>query len=334
MFHELVEGLPEQIALVDRDWTILAINPAWHHATTEYGYAGILPGGNYLQFCHELSGKGHVGAASTETAIAEMEQSGSRSARFVYSGSGRSLGRDFELCINRMELGGDTFATIARYDITELTQLRRSRQEFGEAVLQEQATERRRMARELHDSTAQILTCIGLGLGQLRRSVDQEDALDLVDEIEEMLGEAQREIRSISYLAHAPQIEKLGIVDAVRALALGFAARTNLDLDFAVEGDFRLGSSNADLAAYRVVQEALSNIHRHSRAARAEVRLVARNSACHVIVADDGIGVGPEHPKGVGLSSMAARLAELGGRLRMARTPRGTAIIATFPAAG
>ncbi len=332
-FHEIIDTLPEQIALVDEHWTILTVNAAWTKTVWLYRYPELAIGANYRKFCRQRMREGHTGAIQAEAAIAHMEKSGANSARFIYTGTGAGAEHDFELRISRLELGGRTYATIARYDISELTQLRREHAEFSEAVIHERLAERRRIARELHDSTSQLLVCIGLGLGQLRRSTPKKGQRKVVSEMEGLLRETQRSIRSMSYLAYPPDVEKLGLVEAIRTITCGFAARAGLEIKFEADEGFTLPSPHAEMAIYRIVQEALSNIHRHAHATEAEVRLVKRKGATHVVVADNGAGVAPGQPKGVGLNGMAGRLAELDGRLSIVRTPKGTAVIASLPGA-
>ena len=330
-FHSLVDGLPEQIALVDDRWIVLTVNRAWAEATAQYGYGELKPGANYYQFCRDRAAEGHAPAASALAAMTEIDAQERTSARFIYCGSGPGAGRDFELCISRSLIAGCTFATIARYDITELTQLRRVRLECSQVIIEEKLAERRRMAREIHDSTAQLLACIGLGLGQLKRAESPEARLSVVAELEELLGEAQREIRSISYLSHPPDLKQLGLVEAVRTLAVGFGRRTHVDISFEADKSFQLRDGDGQLSLYRIVQEALSNVHRHAGASRAEVRLIGRRRCVHVVVADDGAGLASGASKGVGLAGMRARLADLNGRLTVRSTSSGTVVIASMP---
>jgi signal transduction histidine kinase len=331
VFHEIVDGLPEQIALVDEQWKVLTVNQGWTDAIAQYGYPDLKAGASYIQFCRDRAAEGHSPAAHALAAMIEMDASAHKSIRFVYSGTGPGAGRDFELCINRLHIGGRAFATIARYDITELTQLRRARRDYGQEVMEERLAERRRMAREIHDSTAQLLACIGLGLGQLKRAANRQARLQVVSDLETLLSETQREIRSISFLSHPPDLEKLGLVEAVRTLAAGFGRRTHLTISFEADPGFRVRDRRGQLAIYRMIQEALSNVHRHARASRVGVRLTVGRRALHAVVSDDGTGLSSEAAKGVGLAGMRARLAELRGRLSVGSSTSGTVVIASLP---
>jgi two-component system NarL family sensor kinase len=331
MFQQLVDGLPEQIALLDDQWVILAANPAWLRTAALYGYDELRPGTNYLDFCTDRAKDGHMPAALVAEGIRGMERAGQTHFQFIYHGTDRWEGHAFQICINRFELAGRWYATSTRYDVTELVHLRELRADFSQSLIELQAVERRRMAREVHDSTMQLLVGMGFSLGQLKRSRHSKAAGVIVEEMEQLLGEAQRELRAIAYLAHAPLVSELGLAKALRQLAGGFAKRTGLNIALPADLDLSL-SPPAEMAIYRLVQEALSNIHRHAHATDAAVGLHQRNSILHVAVADNGVGM-PEHVRrGVGLSSMRARIEELGGRLMIRPGNPGTVLIASIPA--
>lgn len=327
----LINGLPEQVAVLDGSWTILAANAPWNVVVAQHGY-DLQPGDNYLEFCRGMEAEGHAGAAMVVDAIARMEREKLESFHFTYAASGPSEGREFEICISRIEVGGRELAMAARYDVTELMELRRARRTYGQRVLQEQAAERQRIAREIHDSTMQPLVCIGLSLGQLKRTGARGDALDIIQQMEELISETQREIRSIAFVAHPPSLDGLGLVEAVRLLVNGFGQRTALDVSFEAQGiDGRLPQA-AELALYRAVQEGLMNVHRHAEASEAAVRLLRRRGLVHAVIVDNGRGMSLQASGGVGLSSMRGRLAELGGRLTLVPKRSGMMIVATLPA--
>jgi two-component system NarL family sensor kinase len=204
--------------------------------------------------------------------------------------------------------------------------LRQMREDFSHSLIAHQAEERRRMAREVHDSTMQLLAGMGLSLGQLKRRRHTKVSGEIFEEMEQLLGEAQRELRAISFLAHAPEVSELGLPKALRQLAGGFGRRTGLNIAIHVDESVKI-SSAAEVAVYRMVQEALSNVHRHAQASDAAIGLHQRRSMLHIAVADNGKGM-PEHVRrGVGLSSMRARIEELGGRLMIRAGHPGTVLI-------
>jgi two-component system NarL family sensor kinase len=330
-FQQLINGLPEQIALLDEQWVILATNPAWLSTAALYNYDDLKPGTNYLDFCTDRAEQGHVPAAMVVTGIQGMCRSGQRSFHFTYHGKERWEGHAFQLHINRFELAGRQYATATRYDVTELVHLRELRAEFSHSLIEGQAEERRRMAREVHDSTMQLLVGMGFSLGQLKRSRRSKTVDLILDEMGQLLAEAQSELRTISYLAHAPLVTELGLSRALRELAGGFGRRTGLNIAMNLDDELVLAPAT-EVAIYRIVQEALSNVHRHAQATEATVSVLQRRSFLHVVVADNGVGMPAKVKRGVGLSSMHDRIQELGGRLLVSPAEPGTVLIASVPA--
>ena len=331
VYQQIINGLPEQIAMVDDQWVILAVNQAWTKTAALYGYDALIPGTNYLEFCAARANEGHSPAAIVVDGIKEMQSANRPWFRFTYHGKDRWEGFAFQLCVNRIQVGDRTLYTVTRYDVTELVHLRQMREEFSHSLIEHQGEERRRMAREVHDSTMQLLAGMGMSLGQLKRTRHSKASGEIVDEMEQLLTEAQRELRAISYLAHAPEVSEIGLAKALRQLAGGFGRRTGLNIAMDADEDVKL-SPAAEVAVYRMVQEALSNVHRHSRATDAAVGLYQRRSILHVAIADNGIGM-PDHVRrGVGLASMRDRIEELGGRLMIRAGHPGTVLIASVPA--
>jgi len=330
-FQKMINGLPEQIALLDEDWKILLVNDAWTKTAALYGFHALGAGSNYLRFCRDRAFEGHESAGKVAAGIADMAMGRRDSFQMVYSGSDRWAGHEFQLCVNHLEVDGRRLATVTRYDVTELVQLRRLRELFSTSLIQGQNDERRRMAREIHDSTMQLLASIGLALGQLKRTQVIDDPSLIVAEIEELLAETQREIRSISYLAHPPVLQELGLSKAIETLVTGYCRRTGLNLSFRTDTEVPPVWKTAEMALYRVVQESLSNVHRHAHATEAAVGLFIRKSMIHAVIVDNGSGFSRATAPGVGLVGMQERLEELGGRLAVRARHPGTAIIASLP---
>lgn len=332
--QHLIDDLPEQVALLGEDCTILAANRAWTEAMDSYGYQGVGPGGNYRRICEEVAATGYQPAIEVLDALDRI-LSGKLSAwRIAFNGRGPWSDRQYEMSLHLVTVGGEHFITITRSELTEILELRRLKDRFSQSLIDGQTIERQRLARELHDSTAQLLVAVGLLLGHLKRNSANEESLKVVEEIQELMAEAQKEIRSISYLGHPPALDKLGLAGALQALVEGFGRRTDLETSFDIAGKPASVSLAAEGAIYRVVQEALSNVHRHARARQVHVSLSYKKSMVHLGVSDDGVGILPETLRagiGVGLPGMRSRLAEIGGRLSVRRLAPGTAIIASLP---
>ena len=207
---------------------------------------------------------------------------------------------------------------------------RRAKQASRDLLPLVQATERQRLTRELHDSTSQLLVAAQLMTGRLKRTLSDDDALVIVDELQDLMTEVQQEIRSISYLSQPPALEKLSFTQAVKTLVEGFGRRSGLIVSMQVVGSHATEWPEAGAALYRIVQEGLSNILRHAQATTASVSVIVRGNMTHVVIRDDGRGISRAAEPGVGLSGMRVRLAELGGRLTVRSLFPGTAIIASL----
>jgi len=332
--QELIDDLPEEIALLDDHCNILAINRAWKETVEVHGYLDALPGYNYRDLCRRRAAEGYEPAVEAASALDDIA-SGKRSFwQLVYNGGKVWGGHDYQICVHRIGIGAQTVISVTRFDLTELLDLRRAKDALKISLSESQTVERQRLARELHDSTSQLLAGIGLLLGRLEHQSPNPESLGLVEELQELVREAQQEIRSISFLAHPPSIDKLGFAAAMKSLVEGFARRAAFDGSFEVRGDPQSLSPDVQGTLYRIAQEGLSNVHRHARATSVRVLLCYRSRAVHLMIADDGIGISDELLKGtggagVGLSSMRERLIEAGGRLSIRRLSPGTAIVAS-----
>jgi signal transduction histidine kinase len=201
-------------------------------------------------------------------------------------------------------------------------------------LLKAQEEERRRMGRELHDSGLQLLTCLSLALARLKRAATDDERHAATDEMAELLLMGRREFRAIAYLAHPPQLATLPLREALELLIEGFGQRSGLATTLEVDGLPSDLAPAAEHAVYRVVQEAISNVHRHAGARNLTVRISAGRRMLHVAVIDDGRGIADGVIPGVGLEGMRSRLQELGGRLTMLRRKPGTAVLASLPLSG
>lgn len=227
-------------------------------------------------------------------------------------------------------------------DITERRAMSRALDRATRAVLRAGEIERRRFARNLHDSTAQHLVAIDLGLSSLERRLPQGAEIGaIVRDIRVSLSAAHREVRTYSYLLHPPQLQRLGLEGALRRLVEGFGRRAELKIDIAVAGPPQAVSAEIELALFRVAQEAIMNVHRHAQASRANLRLLRSPGSIVLEVEDDGVGL-PDLIElggvleaspgdGVGIPSMQARVAQMGGTLELLRRERGLCVRAELP---
>ena len=204
-------------------------------------------------------------------------------------------------------------------------------------LLKIQEDERRRIARDLHDSTSQILAGLMMSIASLQKQFgEKESTYGTLAEISGMAGHALQEIRTSSYLLHPPLLDQAGLAAAARWYVDGFSKRSGVrvSLDFPLDGE-RLPSP-VEMALFRVLQECLTNVHRHSGASMVKIRL-EQTAAGEVLleVRDNGHGIAPElleHLRktsmdtGVGLAGMRERLDDVNGVLEMESGSQGTTL--------
>jgi signal transduction histidine kinase len=209
--------------------------------------------------------------------------------------------------------------------------------QLSSRLLSLQDSERRRIARELHDSLGQYLVALKLNVDMLRKSPERRE---LWSQSEELTERCIAEVRTLSYLLHPPTMDAVGIASAARWYVEGFGLRSGLKLTLDAPDDPVRLPDAIELALFRVLQEALTNVHRHSGASAANVLI--RRSSGHVIleISDNGRGIEREvlnrfreagSGTGIGLMSMHERARELGGKVELESDGSGTAVRITLP---
>jgi len=207
-------------------------------------------------------------------------------------------------------------------------------------VLQIQDEERRRIARELHDSAGQLVVGLGLELANLAEQ-SAKSAPQLTKNVGsslELVKELEREIRTTSYLLHPPLLEEAGLFSALTWYAQGLAKRSGIEIQLDVPDSLGRLPAHLELPIFRLVQESLTNIHRHSGSKTATIRIVRSTDSVTVEVQDEGKGMTPaelrrirEGGSGVGIRGMRERLHQFGGELRIESGPLGTRVMAAVP---
>ena len=206
-------------------------------------------------------------------------------------------------------------------------------------LLQMQDEERRRIARELHDSVGQTLAAL-MNLTTVRTDIERlkKTAGTLADS-EALVDEMTKEVRTISHLLHPPLLDEAGLASALRWYIEGFAQRSKIQVDLELPEDFDRLSQESETTVFRMVQEALTNIHRHSGSKFAKVRISRSESDVRVEVEDRGKGMATEKQvelactgtPGVGIRGMRERLRQLGGDLEIRSDAKGTTVVAHLP---
>lgn len=269
---------------------------------------------------------------------------------------------EYCLCVYRFKRHDGTFATVeervylvrdeagvvtralgAMTDITERVEQQEAAREVSRRVMMAEENERRRIAKELHDSTAQDLVAVILNLETLREAAAPGNPVQAkqIEDCIALLENSAHEIRTLSYLLHPPRLDEAGLPDAIRHYVAGFGERTGIRVrvELPMEG-VRL-HEDVELTLFRVVQESLGNIYRHAQSPTATVRLVHQEGVIRLEIRDEGVGIPPHvlaapggqaSGFGVGLPSMRERLRQIGGCLEVESTGHGTIVRAVLPA--
>ncbi len=207
-------------------------------------------------------------------------------------------------------------------------------------LLQMQDEERRRIARELHDSAGQMVAALTMNIDQIKAvHGDSEEQARLLADSDAIVQNLNKELRTMSHLLHPPLLDEVGLSSALDWYIDGFTKRSGILTTLELASNFGRMDSDLEIAVFRVVQECLTNVHRHSGSSKAVVRLKRSRQAIMLEIEDEGQGIAPEKkavllgsgPVGVGLRGMRERVLQLGGTLQIDSDDGGTTIRAVFP---
>jgi signal transduction histidine kinase len=202
-----------------------------------------------------------------------------------------------------------------------------------------QDEERRRIARELHDTAGQTLAAMKMSLALVRQTDTNPRLQPLIDDLEALVDEALQEVRTTSYLLHPPLLDEAGIASAARWFVEGFARRSGIEVECDIPERLERPPRDCELVLFRVLQESLTNVHRHSQASAAAVHLARKSGVVQLEIMDNGKGISEEHLRrldkshkaGVGITGMRERVRELGGQLEIRSLGQGTSVSVVLP---
>jgi len=213
--------------------------------------------------------------------------------------------------------------------------------ELSARLLQIQDEERRRIARELHDSVGQMLAAVSMNMAHVTHEARSlsPDAHKALEDNAGLLEQLSSEIRTISHLLHPPLLDEVGLQSALQWYIDGFSERSKIKVDLELPDDFGRLPRNLEITLFRVVQECLTNIHRHSGSNTAAIRVSRSENEVRLEVRDAGKGIPVEAQtslssgklSGVGLRGMHERLRQMGGHLDLQSNGNGTLVLATLP---
>lgn len=222
----------------------------------------------------------------------------------------------------------------------ELDEARNELRDVSARLFRAQDEERRRIARELHDGVGQLLAAINMSLSAVSDEPGKlsAEAARSVHQSLSLVEQASRDIRTMSHLLHPPLLDEVGLESALRAYVDGFAERSKIDVTLDLEPVLETLPRELDLSLFRIVQECLTNIHRHSGSQVARVRLYRTSGDVRLEIADRGRGIPAELLEklssgegGVGLRGIRERLRRFGGRLELRSDETGAVVTAIFP---
>ena len=252
-------------------------------------------------------------------------------------------GQEFpvEISLSPLQTDEGTLVTSAIRDITERKRAEESLRFLSGQLLHLQDQERRRIARELHDSSGQILIALGMNLslvGSENGNIDPR-ATKAIQESIGLVQELSRELRTISHLLHPPLLDEVGLASGLRSYLEGFTDRSKIRVDLEIPENLGRLPQDLETAIFRIIQECLTNIHRHSGSPLARICITRSDSEVSLEVEDRGKGIPPEKRQvlhsegaaGVGIRGMRERLRHLGGNLEIKSTETGTVVVARLP---
>jgi two-component system NarL family sensor kinase len=344
LLRSTLDALSAHIAVLDEAGIILFINQAWKSFADASGYTGPnhAIGTNYLSVCDQ-GAESSVEAGTTARALREILAGTRRGFRMEYPCESPRGPRWFQVRMTRPQYETSRIV-VAHEDITEVKLAEEALNRLSARLLQMQDDERRNIARELHDTTAQNLLAMTLNAARLRDPLRQSDANSrILGEIIALGEQSLQEVRTLSYLLHPPLLDEMGLPAALRWLCKGFSRRSGIEVETDIDDRGLSLSREAATALFRVAQEALSNVHRHSGSPSARLSLQKAGQTIRLAVADRGAGLasrlasaeaGNLQNLGVGIAGMRVRLEQLGGILDIESGPSGTEVIAVLPVEG
>jgi len=334
-YEKAVEGVEEMIAVVDRDYRYLLANRAFtsYRGLSREQVVGRSVADVVDRDFFERVVKGKLGEAFSGK-IVRYE------LRYTYPKVGE---RDLLVSYFPIEgaIGIDRIVCVLQ-DITERKRAEEELRQLSGQLLRLQDQERRKIARDLHDTTGQDLVALATTLSQLHESIpgSKRKWRKLISGCQLVTDRCLNEVRTLSYILHPPMLDEAGLEDGVRHFADGFAERTGIKVDLEISPEFGRLPEGMELSLFRVVQESLTNIQRHSGSFTARIQLIRDPEKILLRISDSGRGIPACKRKdnganlvmpGVGISSMEERVKLIGGQLEIESSDRGTSVLVAIP---
>lgn len=342
LLQSSLDATSAQVVVLDETGAIISCNAAWQQFACAQGLgepddARPL---NYLAL-HSKPFARKEDALKIGAALTSLLRGERRTARLLHAWPIEGSIRWFQLNAARFQCSGKTYLAVVNEDVTAVKDAQRASEEMAERLRTLREEERQRIASELHDSTAQHLVAIGLNFMKLKSRLRYRKLQSaLFKEIDASLQEASKELRTFTYLLHPPKLDDDGFRDTVACFALGFGNRAGLNVSTRIAPVLDTAPFELQRCFFRIVQEALTNVHRHASASEVRIELRHLHQHLHLTIRDNGSGIeyagsadprASQLPTGVGIPSMQERLKYLGGELVIRSGPGGTRVHAIVP---
>jgi PAS domain S-box-containing protein len=231
-----------------------------------------------------------------------------------------------EVDLSSLSTGRTVLALAVVHDVTVRKRAEHDLQVLSAELMRLQDEERRRIGRDLHDSTGQTLAALELGLSQLQQFPPgpADGRRELLEHCARLATQCSAEIRTASYLLHPPLLDELGLLSALRWLADGFHQRSAIEMRLDLPASMQRLPPDDELCLFRIAQEALTNVHRHAASPWAAIRLKMQSNSVMLEIEDAGRGIDAKTPTlGVGLAGMRERIRQIGGIFSIEATGTG-----------
>jgi signal transduction histidine kinase len=239
------------------------------------------------------------------------------------------------------ENGAIEFVRGVVHDITDQTRREEDLHRISQQLLRTQDVDRRNLARELHETAGQSLAALKMTLASFEEAIEEspQSIQELLKSARGLAEDAVREVRLVSHLMHPPELDAVGLGPALRSYVKGFSSRSGVIASLDAAENVGRQPQEVELTIFRIVQEALTNVHRYSGSSTASVSLTYNDEEIQIQICDDGCGLpSPTDPSdrrsnlGVGIAGMRERVKQLNGRFEMESTPgHGTVVRAALP---
>jgi signal transduction histidine kinase len=244
-----------------------------------------------------------------------------------------TIGERARLTQAKLNAAHDEMEIAVKERTAELAIANEKLRELTRSLMHLQDEERRRFARDLHDSVGQLLAVIGMNLAAFENENLTSDAARLLRESQELAEGISTQIRIISHLLHPPLLDEAGLGAALKIYVDGFSQRSKVAAKLEVAEDMPRMSRDLEISIFRIVQESLTNIHKHAGATSVAISITRSSGTIRVNVEDDGKGLPAKHSFGVGLRGMEERVRQLNGSFHVISNSRGTSVTAVMPLA-